>query len=55
MEGWIKKGNKVESIKSISANDLEKELISEYIIIDVRNNNEYEKNNLMGSIFLNLG
>ncbi len=55
MEGWIKKGNKVESIKSISANDLEKELISEDIIIDVRNNNEYEKNHLMGSIFLPLG
>ena len=55
MEGWIKKGNNVESIKSISANDLEKELISEDIIIDVRNNNEYEKNHLMGSIFLPLG
>ena len=55
MEGWIKKGNKVESIKSISANDLEKELISEDIIIDVRNNNEYEKSHLMVSIFLPLG
>ena len=55
MEGWIKKGNKVESIQSISANDFEKELVSEDIIIDVRNNNEYEKNHLMGSIFLPLG
>lgn len=54
MEGWIKKGNKVESIKSISANDLEKELISEDIIIDVRNNNEYEKSHLMVSTFLPL-
>ena len=55
MEDWIKKGNKVESIQSISANDFEKELVSEDIIIDVRNNNEYEKNHLMGSIFLPLG
>tara|TARA_Y200000002_G_scaffold95016_1_gene76687 strand:- start:869 stop:2263 length:1395 start_codon:yes stop_codon:yes gene_type:complete len=55
MEGWIKKGNKVESIQSISADDFEKELVSEDIIIDVRNNNEYEKNHLMGSIFLPLG
>ena len=55
MEGWIKKGNKVEGIQSISANDFEKELVSEDIIIDVRNNNEYEKNHLMGSIFLPLG
>ena len=55
MEGWIKKGNKVESIQSISANDFEKELVSEDIIIDVRNNNEYEKSHLMGSKFLPLG
>ena len=55
MEGWIKKGYKVEGIQSISANDFEKELVSEDIIIDVRNNNEYEKNHLMGSKFLPLG
>ena len=55
MENWIKKGNKVDSVKSINVIEFEKQLNAEDVIIDVRNNSEFEKAHLINSQFLPLG
>lgn len=55
IESWIKSGKKFEGIHSIDAEAFEKEIKGgRYLLLDVRNNTEYENGHIKGSIHIPL-
>ena len=54
MEAWIKAGYEIDKVKSIEVSQFEKEVLDDELIIDVRNNGEYEKSHLINSHLLPL-
>ena len=54
MEAWIKAGYEIDKVKSIEVSQFEKEIRDDELIIDVRNNDEYDKSHLINSHLLPL-
>lgn len=54
MEAWIKAGYEIDKVKSIEVSQFEKEVRDDELIIDVRNNDEYDKSHLINSHLLPL-
>ena len=54
IETWINGGYEIDKVKSIEVSQFEKEVRNDDLIIDVRNNSEYEKGHLVDSHFLPL-
>ena len=54
MEAWIKAGYEIDKVKSIEVSQFEKEVRDDELIIDVRNNGEYDKGHLVESHLLPL-
>ncbi len=51
IDSWLGAGFKTDMVKSIDAQQFEKELSSDSNIVDVRNNNEYANGHLENSVF----